>query len=72
MEIIISRAFPVTVIADGETYKLNMATGTVADALDKAVVTIDDDDIISASLDTPLTRNMKIKVSRVTFKDLSD
>lgn len=69
MEIVISRAFPVTVIADGETYKLNMATGTVADALDKAVVTIDDDDIISASLDTPLTKNMKIKVSRVTFKE---
>ncbi len=69
MEIVISRAFPVTVTADGETYKLNMATGTVADALNKAVVTIDDDDIISSSLDTPLTANMKIKVTRVTYKE---
>ncbi len=69
MEVVISRAFPVTVVADGETYKLNMATGTVADALNKAVVTIDDDDIISASLDTALTANMQIKVQRVTYKE---
>lgn len=69
MEIVISRAFAITVYADGETYKLNMASGTVADALDKAVVTISDDDIISAPLDTPLTKNMTIRVSRVTYKE---
>lgn len=69
MEIVIARAFPVTVTADGETYKLNMSGGTVADALDKAVVTISDDDIISASLDTQLTSGMTIKVSRVTYKE---
>ena len=69
MEIVISRAFPVTVVADGETYKLNMATGTVANALDKAVVTFDDDDIISTPLDTALTSGMKIKVTRVEYKE---
>lgn len=69
MEVVISRAFPVTVIADGETYNLNMASGTVADALNKAVVTIDDNDIISASLDTALTKGMKIKVTRVAYKE---
>lgn len=69
MEVVISRAFPVTVVADGETYKLNMASGTVADALNKAVVTIDDDDIISASLDTALTKGMTIKVTRVEYKE---
>ncbi len=69
MEIVISRAFPVTVIADGETYNLNMASGTVADALNKAEVTIDENDNISASLDTPLTNAMKIKVTRVTYKE---
>lgn len=69
MEVVISRAFPVTVVADGETYKLNMASGTVADALNKAVVTIDDDDIISTSLDTALTSGMTIKVTRVEYKE---
>ena len=69
IEVVISRAFPVTVVADGETYKLNMASGTVADALNKAVVTIDDDDIISASLDTALTSGMTIKVTRVEYKE---
>ena len=57
MEVVISRAFPVSVIADGETYKLNMASGTVADAL------------ISASLNTVLTKGMTIKVTRVTYKE---
>lgn len=69
MEIVILRAFPVTVVADGESYKLNMPSGTVADALDKAVVTISDDDIISASLDTQLKSGMTIKVSRVVYKE---
>lgn len=69
MEVVIVRAFPVTVVADGETFKLNMAGGTVADALDKAVVTYNDGDIISASLETELTANMNIKITRVSYKE---
>lgn len=69
MEIVIVRAFPVTIVADGETFKLNMAGGTVADALDKAVVTYNDGDVISASLETELTANMQIKITRVSYKE---
>lgn len=69
MEIVITRAIPVTVIADGKTSKISVAGGTVADALDKAVVTADDDDILSHPMDTALTPGMTVKVTRVTLKE---
>lgn len=68
-EIVISRAFPVMISADGEIYKINISGGTVSDALDKAVLTVDDDDEISASLDTPLKAGMSIKITRVEVKE---
>ncbi len=69
MEICISRAFPVNIKADGKVVTVNMASGTVSDALDKAVVIVNDDDEISASLDTALTGKTDIVISRVTFKE---
>lgn len=69
MEIVISRAFPVMISADGEIVTVNMASGTVSDALDKAVITVDDDDEISASLDTPLKGGMSVKIARVSYTE---
>jgi len=68
-EIVITRAFPVSITADGETVKINIAGGTVSDALDKAVITVDDDDVISVSLDKPLTAGMNIKITRVSYTE---
>ncbi len=67
MEISINRAFPVYIMADGETVTVNLASGTVSDALDKAVITVDDDDIISKPLDTALESELFIKITRVSF-----
>ncbi len=67
MEITINRAFPVKIIADGETVTVNLAGGTVSDALDKAVITVDDDDILSKPLETPLEKDLLIKITRVTY-----
>lgn len=67
MEIRITRAFPVTVAADGEIYTINIAGGTISDALDKAVITVDDDDIISKPLDTPLAKGMTVKVTKIDY-----
>lgn len=66
MEIVIARAFPVMISADGEIVTVQMSGGTVSDALDKAVITVDDDDEISAPLDTVLTGGMSIKITRVS------
>ncbi len=72
MAITIRRAFPVKIMADGETVTVNLAGGVVSDALDKAVITIDDNDIISKSLDTPLEKDLLIKITRVDFKQRTE
>ncbi|MBR6531003.1 MAG: DUF348 domain-containing protein [Clostridia bacterium] len=69
MEISVIRAFPVKIMADGETVTVNLASGTVSDALDKAVIAIDDDDIISKSLDTVLEKDLLVKITRVAYVD---
>lgn len=71
MEIAITRAFPVMINADGQIVTLNMAGGTVADALDKAVLTVDDDDEISVSLDTILKGGMSIKITRISYEEVT-
>lgn len=72
MEIAISRAFPVKIMADGETVTVNIASGTVSDALDKAVITVDDDDILSKPLDTPLEKDLFIKITRISYVERVD
>lgn len=72
MEISISRAFPVIIMADGETIKVNLASGTVSDALDKAVITVDDDDILSKPLDTVLEKDLLIKITRISYIERVD
>lgn len=72
MEIAISRAFPVHIMADGETVTVNLASGTVSDALDKAVITVDDDDILSKPLDTVLEKDLFIKITRVSYVERVD
>ncbi len=69
MAIVITRAYPILISADGKVTKVNLATGTVSDALDKAVIAVDDDDIISKPLDTPLAKGMSIKITRVEYKE---
>lgn len=72
MVITLTRSFPVVIIADGKSITVNMTSGTVSDALDKAVLTVDDDDIISKSLSTAVTENMVIKITRVEYKQRSE
>ena len=66
--ITIKRAFNVTVIADGETQLLGMTNGTVADALEKAEITLGSDDIVTPALGSEVFAEMKITVQRVEYK----
>ncbi len=68
-DIYITRAFEVSVSADGETETVVMTDGTVADALEKAEVTLSDDDLINVSLSEPVSSETKIQVNRVTFEE---
>lgn len=67
MTITIERAFGVTVIADDETTQINILSGTVLDALEKAEITLGEDDETQPVLDTALTAGIEIKVLRVAY-----
>lgn len=72
MEIRITRAYTIMLSVDGEIVQVNLNGGTVSDALDKAVVTVDDDDEISASLDTPLEKGMTIKITHIEYRERTE
>lgn len=68
MEIAVTRAFPVTVKADGKTFKLAMADGTVAEALAIAGVHLGAADVVKPGLSEPLAEGTAIRIYRVAFK----
>ena len=63
------RAFAVSIQADGQEYSVKMAVGTVADALEKAGITLDADDYTEPALDELVTVGSKIVVHRVDYQD---
>jgi uncharacterized protein YabE (DUF348 family)/3D (Asp-Asp-Asp) domain-containing protein len=67
----ITRYYHVAVTADGETDSLLVKEGDVASALSEASVKLGDDDLVNEELDAALTEGMEIKVSRVTYKEVS-
>ena len=70
-EISITRAFPVVIRADKTTYQVMMTEGTVADALEKAGVSIDNDDLISHPLYEFLEENDRIFINRIDYRTMA-
>lgn len=68
MVIEVSRAFGVTITADGKTKSYNVSEGTVADALEKAGITLGEDDEINVKLDKKVKEGMKIRIKRVEYE----
>lgn len=64
-EVLVRRAVPVSVSADGQTRRISLLNGTVGKALYLAGVTVDADDIVTPALTEPVTSGMEITVSRV-------
>lgn len=67
MRVFIKRAFSVNISADGKGKNIFLTRGTVADALKKADITVDEDDVVTPSLDTPLNGFTKIRIFRVKY-----
>ena len=65
----IERAFSVNVQADGQTYPVKMVYGTVADALQRAGITLEGDDYTEPALDRLVTAGTPIVVHRVDYQD---
>lgn len=65
--ITVKRAVSVMISADGDITTVYVTKGsTIEDALNKAVITADDDDIISKPLDTVIDKNTAVKITRVS------
>ncbi len=54
----------IKIYADGKETKLIMGSGTVADALKKAKIALGEKDIVEPSLQTTLTDDSKVKITR--------
>ena len=67
--ITINRAMTIEVKADGVATLLYMTEGTVADALEKAEVTVGKYDTLSAETTTPIADGMSIAVDRVAYRE---
>ena len=73
MEIKINRAVSVSISADGDITTVYVVKGsTIEDALDKAVITADDDDIISKPLDKVIKSDTAVKITRVSVVERTE
>ena len=61
----IERAFSVSITADGQEYPVKLVFGTVADALERAGITLEGDAYTEPALDHVVTAGSKIVVHRV-------
>lgn len=68
----VKKAFRVNIAADGENQKVFLAKGTVADALEKAGITVGENDFVIPSLDTKLNPFTKIRIFRVKYDTKSE
>ena len=62
------RAFTVTLICDGRTQKIKTTDCTVEEFLNTAGIRLGDEDIVTVKLNKKLTKNTKVQVKRVTYK----
>ena len=70
--LILHRAFPVNISADGMTTRLMVTGGTVGDALEKAGVTLAEDDLMNVSPYEDAVSGMQIKINRVTYETVTE
>lgn len=72
MKVFIKRAFGVSIEADGETGKVYVAKGTVADAIEKSGIELGENDIVFPSLETKVNNYTKIRIFRVSYNTISE
>ena len=65
----LDRMFSVTIQADGQQYPVTMLYGTVADALERAGITLEGEDYTEPALDEAVTMGDQIIVHRVDYQD---
>lgn len=72
MTVTVTRAFSVTLTADGKTKDCAVSGGTVAQLLKREGIKLSEYDELNVKKSTKLQKGMEITVSRVTYKDESE
>lgn len=72
MHIKINQNFPVQIIKDKESITINISKGTVKNALAKAGIEYDDNDLIVPHLNTQLSANLNIKYDKVDIVNIKE
>ena len=72
MKVFIKRAFSVNINMGGESHKVFLSKGTVADAIEKSGITLGSDDIVVPSLNTVVDGFTNIKIFKVTYETVSE
>ena len=66
-EITVSKAYPVTILVDGDTVELMTANQTVEQLLERAGVVLKEDDYVNYDMDQIVTEGMTVEVTRVRY-----
>lgn len=69
--ILILRAFDVSVTSDGQARSISIAKGTVSDVLAKAGIAVGDDDLMNIGLAEPVQAGTQIVIQRVVYEDVT-
>lgn len=66
----VQRGFPVTVCVDGTQVEAVVSSGTVADLLAGAAISVNEDDEVTPALSSPVYEGMEdVRVARVTYRE---
>jgi 3D (Asp-Asp-Asp) domain-containing protein len=65
-------AFPVTIQYENQSKKVLIARGNVAAAIKKAGFPVDNDDIVNVPMNNPVSKDMNIVVTSVSYQTISE
>lgn len=68
----ITRAFPVTILADGKEHRIMTTCCTVAEALKEAGISLNEKDQISSDPKALVTKSAKLTIQRVTSETITE
>jgi hypothetical protein len=71
-EVIIKRAMPVAIEVDGKNIDIDTLGTNVRDALSEANITLSHADKIAPEANTLLSPNLKIKITRINFEEITN
>ena len=67
--ILIKRALPIKITADGKTVDLFTLTNTVGDAIIDSRIALGEDDLVSPKIETLLKKDLEISITRVEISE---